>query len=96
MVREMADSSSLAETASEPGGALGGRPRHRRRWIAAGVLAAVAAVGTAAGIIDGHGGGGTGSTGAAGGGSGGPQNPFNVFQQVFPPSPGNASAIELW
>ena len=63
MVREMADSSSLTESASEPGGALGGWPRHRRRWIAAGVLAAVAAVGIGAGIIDGHGGGGTGSSG---------------------------------
>jgi hypothetical protein len=65
MVREMADSSSLTESASEPGRALGGRPRHRRRWIAAGVLAAVAAVGIAAGIIDGHRGGGTGSSGVS-------------------------------
>jgi len=65
MVREMADSSSLTESASEPGGALGGWPRHRRRWIAAGVLAAVAAVGIGAGIIDGHGGGGTGSSGVS-------------------------------
>ena len=65
MVREMADSSSLTESASEPRGALGGRPRHRRRWIAAGVLAAVAAVGIGAGIIDGYGGGGTGSSGVS-------------------------------
>jgi hypothetical protein len=65
MVREMADSSSLTESASEPGGALGGRPRHRRRWIAAGVLAAVAAVGIGAGVIDGYGGGGTGSSGVS-------------------------------
>lgn len=65
MVREMADSSSLTKSATEPGGALGGRPRHRRRWIAAGVLAAVAAAGIGAGITDGFTGGGTGSGGVS-------------------------------
>jgi hypothetical protein len=65
MVREMADPSSLTESAAEPAGVLGGRPRHRRRWIAAGVLAAVAAAGIGAGITDGYPGGGTGSGGVS-------------------------------
>lgn len=65
MVPEMADSSSLTASASEPGGALGGRPRHRRRWIPAGVLVAVAAAGIGAGITDGYAGGGTGSGGVS-------------------------------
>jgi hypothetical protein len=65
MVRDMTDSSSLAAGAAEPagtGGGLGGRPGHRRRWIAAVVLAAVAGAGIAAGIT------GTGTGGGAGGG----------------------------
>jgi hypothetical protein len=67
MVPEMADSSSLTASGSEPvgTGGLGGRPRHRRRWIAAGVLAAVAAAGIGAGITDGYTGGGTGSGGVS-------------------------------
>jgi hypothetical protein len=65
MVPEMADSPSLTASASEPGGALGGRPRHRRPWIAAAVLAAVAAAGIVAGITDGYTGGGTGSGGVS-------------------------------
>jgi HlyD family secretion protein len=65
MVRDMTDSSSLAAGAAEPagtGGGLGGRPGHRRRWIAAVALAAVAGAGIAAGIT------GTRTGGGAGGG----------------------------
>jgi hypothetical protein len=66
MVREMAVSSSLPESAPEPGGALGGRTRHRWRWIAWGVVAAVAAAGIGAVITDGYTGGGTESGGVSG------------------------------
>jgi hypothetical protein len=65
MVRDMAHSSSLMASASEPGGVFSGRLRHRRRWIAGAVLAAVAAAGVAAGITGGYAGGGTGSGGVS-------------------------------
>jgi hypothetical protein len=62
MVPEMAGASSLTGSACEPGG---GRPGHRRRWIAAGVLAAVAAAGIGAGITDGYAHSGTGTRGVS-------------------------------
>jgi HlyD family secretion protein len=65
MVRDMTDPSSVAPGAAEPAGTgsgRGGRPGHRRRWIAAAGLAAVAAAGIAAGIT------GTRTGGGAGGG----------------------------
>jgi hypothetical protein len=68
MVRDVTDSSSLAAGAAEPagtGGGLGGRPRHRRRWIAAAGLAAVAAAGLAAGIAGARTGGGAGGGGVS-------------------------------